>query len=396
MKLLLITPYFPPANTIASHRLYSFARYLPQQEIDVEVVTPDRPGNLTFDLNGIVVHRTHRDTTAVNAFSRTRGSLRELVKHTGIRALRYYSPTPFVRSGLSLFDHKELKRFDAVMASFSTEDALRLAYLIHTRYGLPLLIDYRDLWLDNRYATWKPMDKLIIYHIEKNLVHASSLVTTVSQTLSEQLRQRYGIDAVVIYNGFFSFNRNPSPVRQPKSNTLRLCYCGSLYGGLRPIHALFPYLAKHPSLYFDIAVLDATDAAYVNRLIKEYDLASRVSLYIDLAHEKAIALEQQADVLVLLNTVDGEGKGVLSGKFFEYMGAGKFILGIGHPEDEAADLIRRYNLGIYTDGKTDFFHRIDLSEWKPPDAETLARFDRKNQAFRLANEIKKALAPVFG
>jgi hypothetical protein len=52
MKLLIITYFFPPLNSIASLRLYSFAKYLTEFGLDVTVfTTPKKVNNMDYSSN---------------------------------------------------------------------------------------------------------------------------------------------------------------------------------------------------------------------------------------------------------------------------------------------------------------------------------------------------------
>jgi glycosyltransferase involved in cell wall biosynthesis len=56
-------------------------------------------------------------------------------------------------------------------------------------------------------------------------------------------------------------------------------------------------------------------------------------------HQEAIAAMRRADVLVLIKHVEPRYRGLIPGKLYEYMGAGRPILALV-PECEAADLVR--------------------------------------------------------
>jgi glycosyltransferase involved in cell wall biosynthesis len=61
-------------------------------------------------------------------------------------------------------------------------------------------------------------------------------------------------------------------------------------------------------------------------------------------HRDAIAAMQSADVLVLIKHVEPRFRGLIPGKLYEYMGAGRPILALV-PDSEAADLVRDLGWG---------------------------------------------------
>lgn len=63
-------------------------------------------------------------------------------------------------------------------------------------------------------------------------------------------------------------------------------------------------------------------------------------------YEKALRLQQEADILLLLLWDDPRERGVFTGKIFEYAGAGRPVLSVGAEDGVAASLIRERNLGV--------------------------------------------------
>ena len=62
---------------------------------------------------------------------------------------------------------------------------------------------------------------------------------------------------------------------------------------------------------------------------------------------ESLALQRDSEALLLLiPEADGRGKGVLSGKVFEYIAVGRPILAVVPPDGAAAELIRETGAGI--------------------------------------------------
>jgi hypothetical protein len=392
MRILLIANFFPPAHVIAAHRIYSFAKYLPEFGIDITVMTPKRSGKLDLDTSNIEIIHTHTDSNAVNKFVKKKNRIRNLLKYSGIRSIKYYLTSQFFREAKKVIDQKIISEFDAVLASYGNEDALRISYYINKKYSLPLIIDYRDLWFDNLYMNWTPLDKAFIYLLEKKIIAKAFLVTTVSKSLSKQLTKRYNVNPHVIYNGYFDFIKDYPAFAKTKENKITFCYCGSLYGGIQPLETFFPLLVKNQNYFLNIAVLDEIDQKLVMDLVRQFNVKNKVRLYYNLRYEEAIALEKQADYLLFLNRLDGLAKGVLTGKIFEYIALKKYIVGIGHKDDEAGEIINEYNLGCYCSDSEELDKKIKtVLENKAPQKLDTSFFDRKEQANILAKLIKDNL-----
>src|SRR5262249_26242029 len=64
-------------------------------------------------------------------------------------------------------------------------------------------------------------------------------------------------------------------------------------------------------------------------------------------HRRSLELQRDSEALLLLiPEADGRGRGVLSGKVFEYLAAGRPILAVVPPEGAAAELIRSTGAGV--------------------------------------------------
>ena len=395
MRILLISNFFPPVNSIAAHRIYSFAKYFPEFGIDIEVLTPKRKGTLDFDLGGRTIHFPCEENKDANKFTKRQNWLKNVLKYSGIRSWRYYLTSKFYHSSKIILEADFLGRFDAVLASFGNEDALRLAYYVHRKSGLPLIIDYRDLWYDNHHLNWTPLDRLVIYMLEKRIIKKAALVSTVSKNLSAQLAKRYGVNAAVVYNGYFDLVLELSVEKRDfvQSDVITFCYCGSLYGGVRPVQEIFPLLSQNSNYVLNIAVFDDVDRHLIKSLAQKHDVENQLHVFHNLSYRQAIALEKQSDYLLFLNRLDGLDKGVLTGKLFEYIALGKPIVGFGHSDDEAGELIREYHLGCYCSSAQELSHWIEQKQTAVQNENKMTSFfNRKAQARVLAQLIKERIS----
>ena len=76
-------------------------------------------------------------------------------------------------------------------------------------------------------------------------------------------------------------------------------------------------------------------------------LGDRLELIPYAPRRKSLELQRDSEVLLLLiPEAGGRGKGVLSGKVFEYLAAERPILALVPPDGAAAELIRNANAGV--------------------------------------------------
>ena len=76
-------------------------------------------------------------------------------------------------------------------------------------------------------------------------------------------------------------------------------------------------------------------------------LGDRLELIPYAPRRRSLELQRDSEVLLLLiPDAGGRGKGVLSGKVFEYLAAERPILAVVPPDGAAAELIRTANAGV--------------------------------------------------
>ncbi|MFZ5517146.1 MAG: glycosyltransferase [Candidatus Zhuqueibacterota bacterium] len=390
MRILLITNYFPPANTVASHRLYSFVKYLPDFGIDIDVCTPRRTGTLEYNLNSIIQIFLYPDDSQLNKFSADLSFLRRFLRFTGLVPLYRYLRNQLFLKGKAYFNSERMSNYQAIFVSFGPESVLRLGYYLSRKYNLPLIVDYRDLWLNILIPNPSLFNRFIISFIEKRIIQHAALITTVSQNLAAELHSRYQCESVIIYNGYFDdiHVKGDFELSAVEKSDIIIGYSGSLYNGIRPIEVIFPALKNLSKLKLHVAIFDDIDYNYVINLCKKFSVNHKVVIYQNLTNEQSILFQRLCDILLLLNRMDGSWKGALTGKLFEYISARKFILGIGHPSDEAAEIIQRLKIGVYvnsTEQASKFFETIDHFNLVTP--EDTSFFTRRNQTKILAEAI---------
>ncbi len=77
------------------------------------------------------------------------------------------------------------------------------------------------------------------------------------------------------------------------------------------------------------------------------ELGDRLQLVPYAPHGESLRLQRDSEALLLLvPDAGGRGKGVLSGKVFEYLAAGRPILAVVPPDGAAAELIRETDAGV--------------------------------------------------
>ena len=82
-------------------------------------------------------------------------------------------------------------------------------------------------------------------------------------------------------------------------------------------------------------------------LVEQLSLGDRLELHEYTSHREYLELQRDSEALLLLiPEADGRGRGVLSGKVFEYLAAERPILALVPPDGAAASLLRESGTGV--------------------------------------------------
>ena len=146
-------------------------------------------------------------------------------------------------------------------------------------------------------------------------------------------------------------SRSPTaPIRRLRGlpytpgDRLRITHTGSFFGKRDPR----PFLQALRDSGLDVVARFLGDFRSSDREWAEgLGLGDRLELIPYAPRSASLALQRDSEALLLLiPEAGGRGKGVLSGKVFEYLAAGRPILAAVPPDGAAADLIRETQAGI--------------------------------------------------
>lgn len=275
---------------------------------------------------------------------------------------------PAVEKGLDVIQRKNIDLIFSTAPPFSNHVA---AATISKKSGLPLILDYRDLWLENHFQDdmfgWQ---KRKMKKMESVCLEQSDAITALDPSMIESISSSYsGIQlknrSYVIPHGY-----DPEDLKRKtedlsfryKEGKFNILYSGLFYEHNQPdifLHALKKAAAngmidlKNIHLHFQ-GGLDNR----INNLVEEMGLRESVTDYGYLTHEVAVSNLKQADLLWMISNFAPKHTQIKSGKLFEYIGTGKPILGLAH-EGEEADLLKRYNAGYFGDLRSE---QIIISE----------------------------------
>ncbi len=236
---------------------------------------------------------------------------------------------------------------------------LKAAAAIAARAKLPLVVDYRDP-LSYGMQTHFCGRQLLRYvrAVERQVLQQAQRAIFVSPLTQDCMADRYPEFAhkfVTITNGL-DLPENSSldaPAEAVSDEKFRICFAGTIYVSLGQcfrdptvfLDALQQVSDQQPAVLEDLAVHFMGDCPGIAQLAAARGLTEVV--HVEGMVDYAVCKQRlsEADVLFLLQTIPGEGKDVISGKLYEYLAAGKTILGVV-PQGGGDDwLLRRSQAG---------------------------------------------------
>jgi glycosyltransferase involved in cell wall biosynthesis len=359
VKVLLVTMYFPPAGGGGVQRPLKLAQYLPALGIETHVLAPDDPKWVHRDPDLRVptqawVHRVRylgpRARRPAEELRAAEGVGRALVQ-AQVTARRLLLPDASVSWNLTAIPAaiRLVRRqgIDVVVTTSPPGSVHLVGAAAQKATGAGWLADLRDPLVANqqrradtaatraRQATNERLARLVAARADA--------ISCVSEAIADEMRSLAPRGPVrTIANGcdFDDF----TGLEYRPSARFRITHAGSFFGRRDPR----PFLQALHDSGLDITARFAGDFRTSDREWAErLGLADRLELIPYAPRSEALRLQRDSEALLLLvPDADGRGKGVLSGKVFEYLAAGRPILAVVPPEGAAAALVRETGAGI--------------------------------------------------
>ncbi|MCF8473168.1 MAG: glycosyltransferase [Emcibacter sp.] len=389
MKILIVAGTFPPYCPAASSRANKFAKYLEDQKHDVRVLAPKntefKRAILVPEISLNRIHYTEYSnindfpTYVINKFRSLFGLTKKVREHnapivsvpevtTKVRkeskiSILYRQLTNIpddlvgwyphgVREGMRMF--KDWSP-DIIFATSPPHTAMFIARRLGRIIDVPVVYDYRDLWTGHPYYDHYDstgLRKYVDMVLENYLLRYCAGLVTVTKTWADYLERVRRLPVQCAMNGFDPDDFQGNKGTNYDDQKITLLYAGLLYDEMRDPSILFEALGKigDGAKNFNLLLYTSKGLADLSNrqkgLIKQYNLEQIVTCSRFIPQKELHKLQQQVDILLLLRWNDPSEDGVIAGKLFEYIGAGKPILSLGSTTGEAADIVRDNDFGL--------------------------------------------------
>jgi glycosyltransferase involved in cell wall biosynthesis len=359
VKVLLITLYFPPAGGGGVQRPLKLAQYLPALGIETHVLAPDDPKWVHRDPDLRVptqawVHRVRyvgpRARKPAEELRAAEGLGRALVQ-AQVTARRLLVPDASVTWNLTAIPAAiRIVRREGIDAVITTSPPGSIHFVgaaVKQATGARWLADLRDPLVANPHrradTAATRARQAANQQLARLVARRADAISCVSDAIAEEVRglEPRGVVRTIAngcdFDDFAGLEYRPS-------KRFRITHAGSFFGRRDPR----PFLqALHDSGVDAVARFVGDFRSSDREWAESLGLGDRLELIPYAPRSESLRLQRDSEALLLLvPDAGGRGKGVLSGKVFEYLAAGRPILAVVPPDGAAAELIRKTDAGI--------------------------------------------------
>jgi glycosyltransferase involved in cell wall biosynthesis len=375
MKILIVSTFFPPTNSIASLRPYSWAKYWSKMGHEVTVLTTKKnqhETDLKLDCSMFRIVEVPLWIPFANVYRNEKKIIINQdnlnIKQILLKQIKRLYDIFTQKTGCFLtcrypdwndyWAKKALQfvaehQWDLVVSTGGPYSVHRVGYFLKKKkWTKKWVIDWRDLWTKNHIYKGFPLFHPLEKYLEKIFHNNADLITAVSEPLAYALRQMTRTPVEIIYNGFDS-DDFIDLLRRPRkdNNRLEIVYTGTIY---RPYQDPSPFFEALSQLikqgYItkkDVHITFAGNQADVSDLAQQHNIIDSYTFAGFLPRNKALEMQYDADIVLFLEFEKQGVEGVLTGKLFEYLFIAREIWGIGCSNTtEPGSLIEKSNSGI--------------------------------------------------
>ncbi len=390
-KLLIISRFFAPAPTIGAIRWSKLCKYLPKDEFEIDILCgypngePDPILHRELKEMGSIIRVGDPpegytdDYTAYAGIPKPTGTPAPYRPATGIKKLILNSPLfklyqntrsvikqnnetkAFTKRALkTLFSERRVEGYDCIISSYGPVCNVLIALELKKLYpNIPLIVDFRDPMTS---STAHYLQRRRLKQLQTEVCEKADRILAASDGYLQKVCPTYALrnKGHIFYNGFdhtdFDAQENTETALPDSFDGTKFsfCYTGDIYVGKRDFSALFECLSR----LFTSGQLSRDDVRiyYAGfsfpRFYEQSHKFGMDDCVVDLgllSREQALLLQRSVRILLLTSWNYPDELGVMPGKVYEYMRAGRPILCMmsgSQPDSELKQLIGRAHVGI--------------------------------------------------
>ncbi len=379
-KVLIITYYWPPSGGAGVQRWLKFAKYLPQYGWQPHIYTPENPEAPATDTSlekdvppeaVIVKRKIFEPYSFYKKFTGKKGNVNAgfLSEDKDSRKKWTERLSIWIRGNLFIPDARVMwvKPSIKFLEKYIVENDIKIvvstgpphsmhliANALKKKLDIKWIADFRDPWTNIDFykdLMLTPFSDRKHHRLEQMVLKNADEVITIGNTMAQELAALRKADVRVITNGYDEDDFKG--YKHTKNKGFNIVHTGSINADRN--HAIFwkalSKLCRENSKFAEdltITFVGKLDYSVYDDLEKS-GLKSKTRIVKYLPHNQIVEYMFEADVLYLPLNNTPNAKGVLSGKFFEYLAVGRPIIGIGHPAGDAAEIMKESQAGVIVD-----------------------------------------------
>ena len=216
------------------------------------------------------------------------------------------------------------------------------------------IADFRDPWTNIDFYKELNLTYLadkIHHRLEKKVIQSADQVVVVSNDMKQEYELLKPLKIDVISNGYDEDDNHKANIQLDKKFTVS--HIGTLNTARNPttVWKVLSELCTENSEFksdMQIQLVGKVDFS-VLEAIRTNGIWDQLLKIDYLSHSEAIAKQQSSQVLLLLINNSGNARGILTGKFYEYLAAKRPILGVGPTDGDAAAVLHETGGGVMVD-----------------------------------------------
>jgi len=426
-KVLIITYYWPPSGGAGVQRWLKFVKYLREFEFEPIVYTvengeyPEIDSTLEMDIPANLVVIRKKIWEPYHLYKWFIGNKKQKISASFMTEKKKPSLlekiSVFIRGNLFIPDARRFwirpsvrflskyiqeNKIDKIISSGPPHSLHLIALKLKKKLNIKWVADFRDPWTNIDYydqlKTTRWADQQHFKLQQKTLDNADAVVV-VGKNMKDEFEVLGAKNVQVITNGF---DRSDKPETVLSlDDFFSLAHFGTIMKNRNPEglwRAISSIVSENDRFRdklriklvgrVDHSVMTAIENCGLNQYIEKIEY---------LPHNKVIEHELQSQVLLLLINNSNNAKGMLTGKFYEYLLAYRPILIVGPTDGDAANILNELHAGITADfddiegiksAILTFFEKYESGTLRNPHSD-IQKYSRYELTRKLADVLSK-------
>lgn len=385
-RVLIISYYWPPTGGSGVQRWVKFAKYLPEEDWQPVIYTPENPEQLAVDASleaevpseaEVIRTRITEPYALYKKVLRRSGHSKEAVEVNPVNAQNksflqkaamwvrgnFFRPDPrclWIRPSVRyLKKYLEEHPVDLIVTTGPPQSMHMIGLRLAKETGLPWVADFRDPWTKIFYfkhLSMTPATERWHKKMEKAVLDEASAVVAVSPLVQQEFQAMTDTPVELITNGFdecdFPSEKDTEAYGGPDKD-FTITHTGLFAADGNPT-VLWDVLREKYQADDDfrkrlrIKLIGKNDEQILKAL-KDRGLQEALTDMGYQPHSVAVEQQRKASILILPLRKEPEYKAVLPGKLFEYMASERPVLGIGQPDGAMAMILGEAKTGTVLD-----------------------------------------------